>query len=195
MNFLNVSKYLGFSILIGSAIGYILLDPIDRLLSYQGPIISGGLLGWYVLMSNTPQDKFVEVDKEKVSVVSLLLRKRAPLFIAIGLALIIPWLLPQIYVISTKLEWLFALSFISEFVGGFFIGYSVNSLTFTEKIILYSLGFAGDTLFLLILYIASNLFGIPSQDILNSIILLVYAIKFPEGAVFAIYIFKKVNVI
>ncbi|TRM86204.1 hypothetical protein DJ521_06055, partial [Sulfolobus sp. E3] len=194
-NFLNISKYLGFSILIGSAVAYILLDPIDRLLSYQGPIISGGLLGWYVLMSNTPQDKFVEVDKEKVSIVSLLLRKRVPLFITIALALIIPWLLPQIYIISTKLEWLFACSFISEFVGGFLVGYSINSLTFTEKIILYSLGFAGDTLFLLILYVASNLFAIPPQNILNSIILLVYAIKFPEGAAFAIYIFKKVNVI
>ncbi|MEM4042422.1 MAG: hypothetical protein QXN58_06450 [Saccharolobus sp.] len=193
MDLVKIAKYSGFSLLLVSIVVYVLTDPVDRLLSYQGPIISGALLGWYVLISNTPKEKFIEVNGEKVSVVSLLLRKKAPILFIIGLALIIPWLLPQLYVIEDKIQLLFAFSFISEFVGGFIIGYIIPSLTFTEKLLIYSLGFAGDTLYLLLLYLASNLFNISSQLLLNSVIILAYGIKFPEGVLFAIYILRKIS--
>ncbi|MEM0363331.1 MAG: DUF1404 family protein [Sulfolobaceae archaeon] len=193
MDLVKIAKYSGFSLLLVSIVVYVLTDPVDRLLSYQGPIISGALLGWYVLISNTPKEKFIEINGEKVSVVSLLLRKKAPILFIIGLALIIPWLLPQLYVIEDKIQLLFAFSFISEFVGGFIIGYIIPSLTFTEKLLIYSLGFAGDTLYLLLLYLASNLFNVPSQLLLNSVIILAYGIKFPEGVLFAIYILRKIS--
>ncbi|MEM3305692.1 MAG: DUF1404 family protein [Saccharolobus sp.] len=193
MDLVKIAKYSGFSLLLVSIVVYVLTDPVDRLLSYQGPIISGALLGWYVLISNTPKEKFIEVNGEKVSVVSLLLRKKAPILFIIGLALIIPWLLPQLYVIEDKIQLLFAFSFISEFVGGFIIGYIIPSLTFTEKLLIYSLGFAGDTLYLLLLYLASNLFNASSQLLLNSVIILAYGIKFPEGVLFAIYILRKIS--
>ncbi|MEM4082631.1 MAG: hypothetical protein QXD91_02645 [Saccharolobus sp.] len=193
MDLVKIAKYSGFSLLLASIVVYVLTDPVDRLLSYQGPIISGALLGWYVLISNTPKEKFIEINGEKVSVVSLLLRKKAPILFIIGLALIIPWLLPQLYVIEDKIQLLFAFSFISEFMGGFIIGYIIPSLTFTEKLLIYSLGFAGDTLYLLLLYLASNLFNTPSQLLLNSVIILAYGIKFPEGVLFAIYILRKIS--
>ncbi|MEM0262763.1 MAG: hypothetical protein QXQ01_00145 [Saccharolobus sp.] len=193
MDLVKIAKYSGFSLLLVSIVVYVLTDPVDRLLSYQGPIISGALLGWYVLISNTPKEKFIEINGEKVSVVSLLLRKKAPILFIIGLALIIPWLLPQLYVIEDKIQLLFAFSFISEFMGGFIIGYIIPSLTFTEKLLIYSLGFAGDTLYLLLLYLASNLFNAPSQLLLNSVIILAYGIKFPEGVLFAIYILRKIS--
>ena len=193
MDLVKIAKYSGFSLLLVSIVVYVLTDPVDRLLSYQGPIISGALLGWYVLISNTPKEKFIEINGEKVSVVSLLLRKKVPILFIIGLALIIPWLLPQLYVIEDKIQLLFAFSFISEFVGGFIIGYIIPSLTFTEKLLIYSLGFAGDTLYLLLLYLASNLFNASSQLLLNSVIILAYGIKFPEGVLFAIYILRKIS--
>ncbi|MEM0015774.1 MAG: hypothetical protein QW550_02515 [Saccharolobus sp.] len=193
MDLVKIAKYSGFSLLLVSIVVYVLTDPVDRLLSYQGPIISGALLGWYVLISNTPKEKFIEINGEKVSVVSLLLRKKAPILFIIGLALIIPWLLPQLYVIEDKIQLLFAFSFISEFMGGFIIGYIIPSLTFTEKLLIYSLGFAGDTLYLLLLYLASNLFNASSQLLLNSVIILAYGIKFPEGVLFAIYILRKIS--
>jgi len=120
-------------------------------------------------------------------------RKRAPLFMAIGSLLIIPWLMPQIYPMVLEIQWLFVLSFLSEFLGGFMIGYIVPSLKFTEKLLLFSLGFAGDTIYLLLLYLASGIFHVPSQLLLNSVIVLVYGIKFPEGVVFAVYIMKKIG--
>ncbi|MEM3226030.1 MAG: hypothetical protein QXS44_03185 [Saccharolobus sp.] len=193
MDLVKIAKYSGFSLLLVSIVVYVLTNPVDRLLSYQGPIISGALLGWYVLISNTPKEKFIEINGEKVSVVSLLLRKKAPILFIIGLALIIPWLLPQLYVIEDKIQLLFAFSFISEFMGGFIIGYIIPSLTFTEKLLIYSLGFAGDTLYLLLLYLASNLFNASSQLLLNSVIILAYGIKFPEGVLFAIYILRKIS--
>ncbi|MEM3352619.1 MAG: hypothetical protein QXW16_01190 [Saccharolobus sp.] len=193
MDLVKIAKYSGFSLLLVSIVVYVLTDPVDRLLSYQGPIISGALLGWYVLISNTPKEKFIEINGEKVSVVSLLLRKKVPILFIIGLALIIPWLLPQLYVIEDKIQLLFAFSFISEFMGGFIIGYIIPSLTFTEKLLIYSLGFAGDTLYLLLLYLASNLFNASSQLLLNSVIILAYGIKFPEGVLFAIYILRKIS--
>ncbi|MEM3280911.1 MAG: hypothetical protein QW440_03000, partial [Saccharolobus sp.] len=75
----------------------------------------------------------------------------------------------------------------------FIIGYIIPSLTFTEKLLIYSLGFAGDTLYLLLLYLASNLFNASSQLLLNSVIILAYGIKFPEGVLFAIYILRKIS--
>jgi len=193
MKLTSIVKYMGFSLLIASIIIYVITDPVDRLLSYQGPILSGALLGWYVLISNTPADKFVEINGERISVVALLLRKKAPFLIIVGLALIIPWLLPQIYVISVKMQWFFIFSFLSEFLGGFLIGYVIPALNFTEKLLLYSFGFAGDTLYLLLLYMASNLFNVPSQLVINSVLILVYGIKFPEGILFAVYILKKIG--
>ncbi|WP_338603460.1 DUF1404 family protein [Sulfolobus tengchongensis] len=193
MDLTQLAKYIGFSLLVVSVVVYVFVDPVDRLLSYQGPILSGGVLGWYVLISNTPRDKFIENEGEKIPVVSLILRKRAIIFLITGILLIVPWLLPQVYTVVLKLQLLFVFSFASEFVGGFIIGYIIPSLKFTEKLLLFSLGFAGDTIYLLLLYLASNIFNIPSQLLLNSVIILVYGIKFPEGVLFAIYIFRKVG--
>ncbi|QXJ31627.1 DUF1404 family protein [Saccharolobus shibatae] len=193
MDLVQIAKYIGFSLLIVSIVLYVFVDPVDRLLSYQGPILSGALLGWYVLISNTPRDKFIETEGEKIPIVSILIRKRVPLFMAIGSLLIIPWLMPQIYQIVLEIQWLFVLSFLSEFLGGFMIGYIIPSLKFTEKLLLFSLGFAGDTIYLLLLYLASGIFYVPSQLLLNSVIVLVYGIKFPEGVVFAVYIMKKIG--
>ncbi|AAK42579.1 DUF1404 domain-containing protein [Saccharolobus solfataricus] len=193
MDVVQIAKYIGFSLLIISIIVYVFVDPVDRLLSYQGPILSGGLLGWYTLISNTPREKFIENDGEKIPVVSLLMRKRAIIFVTLGLVLIIPWLMPQIYPVVLKIQWLFVISFLCEFLGGFVIGYIIPSLKFTEKLLLFSLGFAGDTIYLLLLYLASDIFNIPYQLLLNSVIILVYGIKFPEGIVFAIYIMRKIG--
>ncbi|QGA53575.1 DUF1404 domain-containing protein [Sulfolobus sp. E5-1-F] len=193
MDVVQIAKYIGFSLLIISIIIYVFVDPVDRLLSYQGPILSGALLGWYVLISNTPKDKFIENEGEKIPIVSILIRRRSPLFIIIGLLLITPWLMPQIYPIVLKIQWLFVISFLSEFLGGFMIGYVIPSLKFAEKLLLFSLGFAGDTIYLLLLYLASGIFHVQSQLLLNSVIVLVYGIKFPEGVAFAIYIMRKIG--
>ncbi|MEL9969454.1 MAG: hypothetical protein QXR57_03985 [Metallosphaera sp.] len=196
MNYLNLGKYIGISLLFVSALVYILGDPLLRLISYQGPIISGALLGWYVIHSSTPQDRYIEdQDNEKVPVTSLLLRKRAWLLITIGIALLIPWFTPQVFAISLRDQFFFVVAFLFQVIGGFVIGYVIPSLRFMEKFILYSLGFGADLFFILLLYIDSMLFYISQTVLLNDVIILVYGIKLLEGILFGVYIVKRINAI
>jgi len=195
VNYLSLAKYLGIALLIIASGIYAFGDPITKLLSYQGPILGGGLLGWYILNS-VSKDKVIEDDKgEKVPVVSIAIRKYVFPVIILSLAMIIPWLTPFMFRLEEENQILFLGSFISMTVAGFLIGYFISSLKFIEKVIFYSLGFVADVLYFFIIYDAANLFGIPESVVVNDILLLVYGVKFPEGVLFAFYIVKKVRAI
>ena len=195
MDYLRFSKYLSISILIVSLLIYIIGDPIEKLLAYQGPVIGGGILGWYVLNS-VSRDKIIEEENgDRAPVTAILLRKYALLGVIIGILMIIPWLTPTLFVLEETVQLLYILSFTSMAIGGFLIGYVISSFKFIEKVILYSLGFVGDILYFFVIYIASQLFGIPQLEVVNYILLMVYGVKFPEGAIFGFYIIKRVNAI
>ncbi|BCU69502.1 hypothetical protein [Stygiolobus caldivivus] len=195
MDYLRFSKYLSFLILLVSIIIYAIGDPIDKLLAYQGPVIGGAILGWYVLNS-VSKDKIVESENgDRAPVTAILIRKYALVGLIIGIVLIIPWLTPFLFVIEESQPFLYIISFTSMAVGGFIIGYIMSSFKFIEKVILYSLGFVGDILYFFVIYIASQMFGIPQLEIVNYILLMVYGIKFPEGALFGFYVIKRVNAI
>ncbi|MFP3233126.1 MAG: hypothetical protein RXR08_05400 [Sulfolobaceae archaeon] len=195
MDYLRFSKYLSISILIVSLLIYIIGDPIEKLLAYQGPVIGGGILGWYVLNS-VSRDKIIEEENgDRAPVTAILLRKYALLGVIIGILMIIPWLTPTLFVLEETVQLLYILSFTSMAIGGFLIGYVISSFKFIEKVILYSLGFVGDILYFFIIYIASQLFGIPQLEVVNYVLLMVYGVKFPEGAIFGFYIIKRVNAI
>jgi len=195
VNYLSLAKYVGIALLVVGAIIYVFGDPITKLLSYQGPILGGGLLGWYVLNS-TSKDKIIEDEQgEKIPVISVAIRKYALPILIFSLALIIPWLTPFMFRVEEENQILFSGSFVSMTVAGFLIGYFLSSFKFIEKIIIYSLGFVGDVLYFFVIYDAANLFGIPESFVVNSILLLVYGVKFPEGVLFAFYIIKKVRAI
>ncbi|BCS92760.1 hypothetical protein [Metallosphaera javensis (ex Sakai et al. 2022)] len=196
MNYLKIGEVTGIALLFISAIIYILGDPLLRLISYQGPILAGGLLGWYVLHSSTPNEKYVEdQDGERVPVTSVLLRGKAWLLIIIGVLLMIPWFTPQIYTVALHQQIIFVMSFIFQFIGGFIVGYVVPSLRFMEKFILYSLGFGADLFFVLLLYIYSNLFEVSQTALLNNVLILVYGVKLLEGIMFGVYIVRRINAI
>ena len=195
MDYLRFSKYLSISILIVSLLIYIIGDPIEKLLAYQGPVIGGGILGWYVLNS-VSRDKIIEEENgDRAPVTAILLRKYALLGVIIGILMIIPWLTPTLFVLEETVQLLYILSFTSMAIGGFLIGYVISSFKFIEKVILYSLGFVGDILYFFVIYVASQLFGIPQLEIVNYVLLMVYGVKFPEGAIFGFYIIKRVNAI
>jgi hypothetical protein len=195
MDYLRFSKYLSISILIVSLLIYIIGDPIEKLLAYQGPVIGGGILGWYVLNS-VGRDKMIEEENgDRAPVTAILLRKYALLGVIIGILMIIPWLTPTLFVLEETVQLLYILSFTSMAIGGFLIGYVISSFKFIEKVILYSLGFVGDILYFFVIYIASQLFGIPQLEVVNYVLLMVYGVKFPEGAIFGFYIIKRVNAI
>ncbi|MEJ2780341.1 hypothetical protein WIW89_05370 [Stygiolobus sp. CP850M] len=195
MDYLRFSKYLSISILIVSLLIYIIGDPIEKLLAYQGPVIGGGILGWYVLNS-VSRDKIIEEENgDRAPVTAILLRKYALLGIIIGILMIIPWLTPTLFVLEETIQLLYILSFTSMAIGGFLIGYVISSFKFIEKVILYSLGFVGDILYFFVIYVASQLFGIPQLEVVNYVLLMVYGVKFPEGAIFGFYIIKRVNAI
>lgn len=195
MDYLRFSKYLSISILIVSLLIYIIGDPIEKLLAYQGPVIGGGILGWYVLNS-VSRDKIIEEENgDRAPVTAILLRKYALLGVIIGILMIIPWLTPTLFVLEETVQLLYSLSFTSMAIGGFLIGYVISSFKFIEKVILYSLGFVGDILYFFVIYVASQLFGIPQLEVVNYVLLMVYGIKFPEGAIFGFYIIKRVNAI
>jgi len=195
MDYLRFSKYLSISILIVSLLIYIIGDPIEKLLAYQGPVIGGGILGWYVLNS-VSRDKIIEEENgDRAPVTAILLRKYALLGVIIGILMIIPWLTPTLFVLEETVQLLYILSFTSMAIGGFLIGYVISSFKFIEKVILYSLGFVGDILYFFVIYIASQLFGIPQLEVVNYVLLMVYGVKFPEGAIFGFYIIKRVNAI
>jgi hypothetical protein len=195
MDYLRFSKYLSISILIVSLLIYIIGDPIEKLLAYQGPVIGGGILGWYVLNS-VSRDKIIEEENgDRAPVTAILLRKYALLGVIIGILMIIPWLTPTLFVLEETVQPLYILSFTSMAIGGFLIGYVISSFKFIEKVILYSLGFVGDILYFFVIYVASQLFGIPQLEVVNYVLLMVYGVKFPEGAIFGFYIIKRVNAI
>lgn len=195
MDYLRFSKYLSISILIVSLLIYIIGDPIEKLLAYQGPVIGGGILGWYVLNS-VSRDKIIEEENgDRAPVTAILLRKYALLGVIIGILLITPWLTPTMFVLEETVQLLYILSFTSMAIGGFLIGYVISSFKFIEKVILYSLGFVGDILYFFVIYIASQSFGIPQLEVVNYFLLMVYGVKFPEGAIFGFYIIKRVNAI
>ncbi|MDT7873548.1 MAG: DUF1404 family protein [Sulfolobaceae archaeon] len=195
MDYLRFSKYLSISILIVSLLIYIIGDPIEKLLAYQGPVIGGGTLGWYVLNS-VSRDKIIEEENgDRAPVTAILLRKYALLGVIIGILMIIPWLAPTLFVLEETVQPLYILSFTSMAIGGFLIGYVISSFKFIEKVILYSLGFVGDILYFFVIYVASQLFGIPQLEVVNYVLLMVYGVKFPEGAIFGFYIIKRVNAI
>jgi hypothetical protein len=195
MDYLRFSKYLSISILIVSLLIYIIGDPIEKLLAYQGPVIGGGILGWYVLNS-VSRDKIIEEENgDRAPVTAILLRKYALLGVIIGILMIIPWLAPTLFVLEETVQLLYILSFTSMAIGGFLIGYVISSFKFIEKVILYSLGFVGDILYFFVIYVASQLFGIPQLEVVNYVLLMVYGVKFPEGAIFGFYIIKRVNAI
>jgi hypothetical protein len=195
MDYLRFSKYLSISILIVSLLIYIIGDPIEKLLAYQGPVIGGGILGWYVLNS-VSRDKIIEEENgDRAPVTAILLRKYALLGVIIGILMIIPWLTPTLFVLEETVQLLYILSFTSMAIGGFLIGYVISSFKFIEKVILYSLGFVGDILYFFVIYVASQLFGIPQLEVVNYVLLMVYGVKFPEGAIFGFYIIKRVNAI
>jgi hypothetical protein len=195
MDYLRFSKYLSISILIVSLLIYIIGDPIEKLLAYQGPVIGGGILGWYVLNS-VSRDKIIEEENgDRAPVTAILLRKYALLGVIIGILMIIPWLAPTLFVLEETVQPLYILSFTSMAIGGFLIGYVISSFKFIEKVILYSLGFVGDILYFFVIYVASQLFGIPQLEVVNYVLLMVYGVKFPEGAIFGFYIIKRVNAI
>jgi len=195
MDYLRFSKYLSISILIVSLLIYIIGDPIEKLLAYQGPVIGGGILGWYVLNS-VSRDKIIEEENgDRAPVTAILLRKYALLGVIIGILMIIPWLTPTLFALEETVQLLYILSFTIMAIGGFLIGYVISSFKFIEKVILYSLGFVGDILYFFVIYVASQLFGIPQLEVVNYVLLMVYGVKFPEGAIFGFYIIKRVNAI
>lgn len=195
MNYLALAKYSSLVILLISVIVYVFGDPIIKLLSYQGPILGSGILGWYVLNSSS-KDKYVEDDQgERIPVISIALRKYSIIAFVLSLAIIIPWLTPYMFRIEEENQILFAGSFTSMAIAGFLIGYFISSFKFIEKIIIYSLGFLADILYFFIVYDAANMFGFPETIIVNYILLLVFGLKFPEGILFGVYIIKKVKAI
>ena len=194
MDYLKLAKYIAITILSVSVVIYAIGDPIVRLLSYQGPVLGGAVLGWY-LLNSVSKDKYVEDEGDKTPVTALLLRKYAVLSIILGVAFIIPWLTPYLFRLEESQPFLYVISFTAMAIGGFLIGYVISSLKFIEKIILYSLGFVGDILYFFVIYIASQMFGIPQLEVVNYILLMVYGIKFPEGALFGFYIIKRVRAI
>ena len=195
MKYLSLAKYLGIALLVIAGIVYVFGDPITKLLSYQGPIIGGGLLGWYVLNS-VSKDRVIEDDKgEKLPVISVAIRKYVFPALILSLVMIVPWLTPFMFRLEEENQILFLGSFTSMTVAGFIIGYFISSLKFIEKVIIYSLGFVADILYFFIIYDAANLFGIPESVVVNDILFLVYGVKFPEGVLFAFYIIKKVRAI
>jgi hypothetical protein len=195
MNFLALGKYLSFFILIISGIAYVIGDPLEKLISYQGPIIGGGILGWYVINSSTPKDKFIDLDGTQMPVASLLLRKRSWIGFIVFALLVIPWLTPLAFraVESNSIISIFA--YASELSGGFIAGYFISSLKFMEKVVLYSLAFAGDLFYVIVLYIFSQIYGLPETVLVDNVLGYVYGIKFSEGVIFAVYVIKKINAI
>ncbi|MFP3205694.1 MAG: hypothetical protein RXS23_09980 [Metallosphaera yellowstonensis] len=191
-----VAKYAGLVLLIVSGVVYGVGDPLLRLISYQGPILSGALLGWFAMHDYTPKEKYVETeDGELIPIASVVLRGRAWLFISIAILMMLPWFTPFVYTMALQLQWLFIGAFLSEFAGGFIIGYSITSLRFMEKFTLYSLGFAADVFFIIILYIDSGIFHVSQQVLLNDVFILAYLIKLLEGVAFGVYIVRRVNVV
>jgi hypothetical protein len=125
----------------------------------------------------------------------LILRKYAPFIIAVGSVIMSVWLLPQYYVLEIKDPTYFVVSFIAELFGGFLVGVAIPSLKFIEKVILYSLGLGVDLFYVYLVYLSAAIFQLSSSEVLDYVLAMVFLVKFPEGAILALYIAKRVNMI
>ncbi|EZQ10846.1 MULTISPECIES: hypothetical protein [Acidianus] len=191
----SVALYTSIIILTLTGIVYVIGDPLSRFLSYQGPILGGGLLGWYTIYTSTPKEKMVTFDDAEIPIMSLAMRRKAWIGFLVSALLIIPWLTPFAYSITLHYPVIYFLAFLSEFIGGFIAGYFIPSLKFVEKVIIFSLGFAADIFLIMLIYIFSVLFHVQQGVLLNDILVYIYSVKFLEGILFAFYIIKKVNAI
>lgn len=195
MDKLDLAKYLAIFFAGVSGVIYVVGDPLDKLLSYQGPVFSGALLGWYAINKYTPRDKFVEFEGSLVPVTSVIIRGKSWIGFIISAFLIAFWLTPFAFAIEQEFTALFFVAFVSDFIGGFIAGYLIPSLKFMEKVIVYSLGFAADVFYAMLLYIYSVIFDISQTSLVEHVLGFIYIVKFIEGILFAIYIIKKVKAI
>ncbi len=193
MNYVVLSKYIGFFLASVSVIGYAFTGPVLRIFTFQGLVVSGGLLGWYTLLSNNPKDKVIEVDDEKVPTASVLLRGRALASIPLSILLIAVWVVPPVFGTTFSDPITFSLAPISLFIGGFVIGYFISSLKFTERAILYLLGLMGSMSNIVIAYIDSSSLGESQTQILNVVLTLIYLVIVPEATATIFYIMRKVK--
>ncbi|ARM75091.1 DUF1404 family protein [Acidianus manzaensis] len=190
-----LAKYLSFVLLGISIVIYVIGDMLYRLIAFQGPLFAGALLGWYTINYYTPKDKFVEFEDSMVPVTSIVLRRRSWIGFTTAVALLVPWLTPPLFRLGLIYPEVYILAFICDFIGGFIAGYFIPSLKFMEKVILYSLGFAADIFYVMLLYIYSLLYNISQTSLVDHVLVYVYSIKFLEAIIFAVYIIKKVNAI
>lgn len=175
---------------------YLTGDEILHIMSYQGPIVAGGMLGWMAIMrSNKDRVYAPSVTEELLPIMGLILRKYAPFIIAVGSVIMSVWLLPQYYVLEIKDPMYFVVSFIAELFGGFLVGVAIPSLKFIEKVILYSLGIGIDLFYVYLVYLSAAIFHLSSSEVLNYALAIVFLVKFPEGVALALYIAKRINMI
>ncbi|BBG25276.1 hypothetical protein IC006_2611 [Sulfuracidifex tepidarius] len=193
LNYVILAKYVGFFLASISVIIYSFAGPILRIFTFQGLVVSGGLLGWYTLIYNNPKDKVIEVDGESVPTASIMLRRKALVGIPLSILLIAMWEDPSIFITTFSDPFSFALAPISLFIGGFIIGYLISSLKFTERALLYLLGLMGSMSTIIIAYLDSTALGANQVDILSVVLTLIYLVIVPEAMSIIYYIMRKVK--
>jgi hypothetical protein len=191
LNYLILAKYIGFFLAAISVVTYSFAGPIVRIFTFQGLIVSGGLLGWYTLIYNSPKDKVIEIDGENVPTASVLLRRRALMAVPVSIFLIAVWQIPTFFRLAYSDTPFFILAPISTFIGGFMIGYFISSLKFVERAVLFLLGLMGSMSTIVIAYIDSSSLGESQTDILDVVLLLIYLIIVPEAMTIIYYIMRK----
>lgn len=183
--FLGVSLY-----------AYVTGDAVLHVMSYQGPIVAGGILGWLsVMRANKDRVYSPSVTEELMPLIGLVYRKYAPFLISVGIVLMSVWLVPSFYKLEVDEPLYYVASFISEIVGGFLVGVTIPSLKFIEKVILYSMGVGADLFYIYIIYIGSTMFGIPQSVMLNYVLATVLLVKAPEGVALSLYIARKIGML
>ena len=183
--FLGVSLY-----------AYITGDAVLHVMSYQGPIVAGGILGWLsVMRANKDRVYSPSVTEELMPIIGLVFRKYTPLLITAGVVIMSIWLVPNFYRLEIYNPIYYVASFISEIVGGFLVGVTIPSLRFIEKVILYSLGVGADLFYVYIIYIGSTMFGISQSVMLNYVLATVFLVKAPEGIALSLYIARKIGML
>ena len=184
-------------VLLGvSLYAYITGDAVLHIMSYQGPIVAGGILGWLsVMRANKDRVFSPSVAEELMPLIGLVYRKYAPFLISVGVVLMSIWLVPTFYKLEVDEPLYYVASFISEIVGGFLVGVTIPSLTFIEKVILYSMGIGADLFYIYIIFIGSTMFGIPQSVMLNYVLATVFLVKAPEGVALSLYIARKIGML
>jgi hypothetical protein len=192
----NVYAALIPSLLALSVWTYVTGDAILHIMSYQGPIVAGGMLGWLAVMrANSGKQYSPSINEEMLPILGLILRKYAILPILVGSAIFSVWLLPQYYALEVSSPLYYVASFVSEVIGGFLVGIAIPSLKFIEKVVLYSLGLGMDLFYVYLIYLSAGIFHLSSDLVLNYALAMVFVVKFPEGVTLGLYIAKKVRVI